>query len=294
LSALLGPSTRNPARSRPTHEVSSQDFIANPAPILAGCESHIVPLRPAQTVEIWVEDDPTVPTTEPATNALAATETAPATLPTVASSEPATAPGTAPATEPATAAATQPADQAQPTTRPGHHVTRTIDPNQTARYIYNAGYDNVWKQGMAILTEAGFALDRQDYRLGTMTTQPLPSNQIIEFWKPQTTNATNLMENTINDQRRFVRLTISKVEGKPQFYEIAVQVIVERETNPEEIIYGPVFAEGSGFGRNAISLRSDYATTAYSPTKVDPGRWNILGHDPDLERKLLEALFKRI
>jgi hypothetical protein len=258
----------------------------------AGCETHIVPLRPAQTVEMWVEDEPPTTTTAPAT-AAASTETAPATEPAIAATAPATEPATAPATEPATAATTEPSEpgtqNAVPTTRPGRMITRVIDPNQTARFVYNASYDNVWKQGLAILSSAGFALDRQDYRLGTITTQYLPSNQIVEFWKPQATTFTAMMENTINDQRRRIRLTISNVEGKPQFYEIAVQVIVERQTNPSEEIHGPLFVEGSGFGRNEISLRSDYA-----PPNVETARWIILGHDPDLERKLLDALFKRI
>jgi len=222
-----------------------------------GCTSHIVPLRPMQKVEVWVPDAP--PQTAPA--ATAATTT----------------------TQP-TATLAVPAD-----TQPGHMVATTVDPNQSSRFVYNAGYDNIWKQALDILTQTGFAIDRQDYRLGAITTLALPSTQIVEFWKPQQADAVDSMENTINNQRRMVRLTISKVEGKPQFYEIAVQVLVERETNPGEALGGPVFVEGSGFGRNAVTLRSDYAAP-----KDEAGIWVTMGHDPDLERKLLDALFKRI
>jgi len=168
-------------------------------------------------------------------------------------------------------------------------VAKTVDPNQTSRFVYNASYDNVWKQAADVLAKAGFTLDRQDYRLGALTTLPLPSTQIVEFWKPQQVNAVDSLENTVNNQRRSARLTITTVEGKPQFYEIAVQVLVERETNPDEAIAGPVFVEGSGFGRNAITLRSDYA----APKDV-PGIWITMGHDPDMERKLLDVLFGRI
>jgi hypothetical protein len=227
----------------------------------AGCNSHIVPLRPVQKVEVWVPD-------APAQTGPAATTAAP---------EPA---GTAAAT---TAAAPEPA------TQPGHMAVKTVDPNQSARFIYNAGYDNVWKQALEVLTRTGFAIDRQDYRLGAINTLALPSAQIVEFWKPQQADAVDSLENTINNQRRLVRLTISTVEGKPMFYEIAVQVLVERETNPGEAIGGPVFVEGSGFGRNAVTLRSDYAAP-----KGEPGIWTTVGHDPDLERKLLDALFRRI
>jgi hypothetical protein len=225
------------------------------AALFAGCTSHLVPLRPVQRVETWVEDTP-------------------ATQPAEASTAPAT---------------TQAADATQPTTRPGHMAVKLVDPNETTRFIYDASYDNIWKQGISILNDAGFVIDRQDYRLGVLTTKPLPSAQFIEFWKPQHASVTNAMENTVNNQRRSIRLSISKVEGKPEFYEIGIQVLVERESNPSEQIGGPIFVEGSGFGRNSVTLRSDYATPV-----VEEGRWSIVGHDPDTEAKLLDALFKRI
>jgi hypothetical protein len=170
---------------------------------------------------------------------------------------------------------------------PGKKVIKIIDPNETARFVYKASYDNIWKQALQIVSRTGFILDRHDYRLGVITTQPLPSSQLLEFWKPQHSNFTNAMENTINSQRRLLRLTISPVPAKPDFYQVAIQVLVERESNPSETIGGPIFIEGSGFGRNSFSLRSDYAG-------LEPPRWNLLGHDPKLEKKLLDQLFLRI
>jgi len=234
------------------------------AGVVGGCTSHIVPLRPLEKVEVWVPDN--------------------------AASAPATAaPSTAPTASTTTAPAETAPATAEATTQPGHMVTRMVDPNQTTRLVYNASYDNVWKQAAGIITKMGFAIDRQDYRLGEITTRVLPSTQIVEFWKPQQVNANDALENTLNNQRRWVRLTILTVEGKPDFYEIAVRVLVDRETNPSEAIGGPVFAEGSGFGRNVNTLRSDYA-----PPKAEKDTWVTLGHDPDMEKKILDALFERI
>ena len=227
--------------------------------VLTGCESHILPLRPLQRVQMWVPDD--------GSNAFPLSEEAD--------------------------------DRELP---PGQEITRVIDPNQTARYIYNASYDNIWEQSMLLVARAGFTIDRKDYRQGVITTQALPSAQFIEFWKPQHTTPTNAMENTINSQRRYVRVTIDAVPGQSKFYEVAVQVLVERETNPTEMLAGPMFIEGSGFGRNAITLRSDYAdasmktpaTQAGGITPSDPNRrWILIGHDLDLERKLLNQIFER-
>jgi hypothetical protein len=201
---------------------------------IGGCQSHLVPLRPVEKVQVWVPDMPA-------------------------------------------------------TAHPGHMEVRTVDPNQSTRLVYNAAYDTVWKQAQQILTQTGFAIDRQDYRLGELTTLTLPSAQIVEFFEPEQVDAVDALENTMHNQRRRVRLTISPAEGKPAVLQIAVRVLVERETNPTERIGGPVFVEGSGFGRNAITLRSDYA----APKDV-PGVWYTVGHDPDLEKKLLDMLLRRI
>ena len=209
--------------------------------VIGGCQSHLVPLRPVEKVEVWVPDNPSATAT--------------------------------------TGAATQ----------PGHREVRTVDPNQTTRFVYKASYDNVWNQAQNVLTRMGFAVDRNDYRLGEITTLELPGAQIVEPWKPQTVDAVDSLENTLHNQRRWARLTIVPVEGKPEYLQIAVRVLVERETNPSERIGGPVFVEGSGFGRNAVTLRSDYA-----PPKDVPGVWYTVGRDPDMEKKVLDALFGRI
>ncbi|HVS71645.1 MAG TPA: hypothetical protein VHQ47_10365 [Phycisphaerae bacterium] len=228
---------------------------------LGGCQSDIRPLRPMEQVAYWQSADGTL-------HPLASTRPAA----TMAASAPATMASTAPATEPA-----------------GHVVMRKVDPNQMTRFVYKADYDNIWKQSIEVLHRLGFMLDRQDYREGILITQPLMSAQVVEPWRPQQVNLKDALENTINSQRRTVRVTIEPVPGKPDFYQIGVQVLVDRQTNPTEQIGGPVFVEGSGFGGNAVALRSDYVPT----TPVAP-QWVTIGHDPDMEKKIMERLFKRI
>ncbi len=231
-------------------------------------------MRPLVHTSVFVPDD--APATAPATQTAASEPS------TTQTAETAPATSTAPSTQ---MVATQPA------TRPGKSIATIVDPNQTSRFIYKADYDNIWRQALDMFTKAGFLQDRLDYRLGVMTTQSLPSAQIVEFWKPQQTGIKNAIENTMHNQQRRARLTIETVPGKPDFYQIAIQVLVERQTNPAEQIGGPIFVEGSGFGRATVALRSDYA----APGKKDePPIWVLIGHDPDLEKKLLRELFKRI
>jgi hypothetical protein len=245
------------------------------AGLVVGCQSSLVPLRPVERVETW---EPLVVTTASAGGMEALTTMGAGTQ--GAASQVA---ASGPASGPATQATTGPATQGM------RKVVKIVDPNQTARFVYKANYDRIWQEAMQILAQTGFALDRKDYRLGVLTTKALPSSQILEFWKPQQTDANTAMENTVNSQRRTVRVTVAKVPGKPEFYEIGIQVLVERETNPSEKLGGPIFTEGSGFGRSELSLSSDYA-----PPKPEPAIWVPVGHDPKLEKKLLDQLFDKI
>src|SRR5258708_6219263 len=62
------------------------------------------------------------------------------------------------------AAATQAAASA-PATLAGRTIVKMVDPNQMARFVFDANYDNVWSQATALLNNTGFSIDRKDYRL---------------------------------------------------------------------------------------------------------------------------------
>ena len=158
------------------------------AGLAGGCALHIVGLVPVREVREWQLDAGAATETAPAGTMTAPAETASAPAETMAAGMPATASATGPTTAPAT--------------QPGHMVTRVVDPNQTVRFVYKATYDTVWQQATLLLNKLGFTLDRRDYRLGVITTQPLMSAQIVEFWKTQQVNVSDSMENTVNSQRR--------------------------------------------------------------------------------------------
>ena len=244
---------------------------------LAACQSTVVPLRPLQTVE--VDAEPETP----------ATATAPATTTTTASTASATTATASATTEAAGAppAATQAVAATAPTKR--HKITRTIDPNQTERFVYDATYDHVWQRGMDLLTHIGFRIDRRDYRLGVLTTVPMIGPQFVELWRRDQTGPMQALESTVNNQRHTIRLTIAAVPGKPEYWQIAVQALVERQSNPTEVLGGPIFATNSGFGGNAITLRSDYTGNS-----TEGDYWTVIGRDPALEKKIVAAWLKKL
>ena len=164
------------------------------------------------------------------------------------------------------------------------------NPNETTRLVYRANYEDIFDQAEQVLTDMGFRIDRKDYRLGTISTLPEIAPQIAEPWRPDQVGWTNALENTINQDRWSVTITVRRVAGHPEFLAIGAQVLVERQTNPNEMIGGEAFVEGSGFGRNPLALRSDFS----QPGTNQAPQWYLVGHQPGLENKVLNALFKRI
>lgn len=234
------------------------------AGLLAGChtQSTIVPLKeiPAAATE---------PATEVAATESASTQTA----------------GTQPATQ---SAATDEAVR-QSTTQPAP-LSRVVDPNQTVQSIYGGNYDVMWREAKILLDKLGFRLDRQDYRQGVITTLPLETPNVAEFWAPDRESFKSSLESTLNYYRRTVRLTIEPYNNR-QSYRIAVQVLVERETNPTEQIGGPVHAGAGAFARQESGLRSDFV--AGSRAELKP-IWYVVGREPGFEKFILKKLLKKI
>jgi hypothetical protein len=184
---------------------------------------------------------------------------------------------------------------------------RTVDPNQTGRFIYRANYDDLWNASMLLLADLGYTIDRRDYRLGVILTQPEFSAHLIEPWRRDQTTAAAAAENTMHSQRRSVRITIQKAPN-PAFYEVAVQVLIDREINPRESVgeYDTFRGTSPGFGHEKKTLRSDYMgvtdipetpKAAAEPAPPAPSKktdWFPVGRDPALEQKLLTDLFTHL
>lgn len=162
------------------------------------------------------------------------------------------------------------------------------DPNQTAAYVYYASYGRTFSQAQAVLRRFTMRIDQHDYRFGLITSRPTIAPQMLEPWRRDQTGFDTMMENTVNLQRFIVRVRIARAVKK-HFLQIAVQVKVQREENPQGTVSGPVFTRGSGFGANPLPLASAYASPASGPAY-----WKTTGRDPPLERRILKAILKRV
>lgn len=74
--------------------------------------------------------------------------------------------------------------------------------------LASAEYNAIFLATKDALRQHGFKLDRVDYRFGTITTKPLTSPTMLEPWHGGNTTAEQAAESTVNNQRRYVTVTL--------------------------------------------------------------------------------------
>jgi hypothetical protein len=224
--------------------------------LLTGCQSSIVPLQPAAIGPPWALPETSGTSAVPTTMSSAA---------------------------PAIAATVPPGGASGPVSAPSDWW---VNPqNSLVQTITLENYDRVWQESLTLLQNMGFHVNWQDYRLGVITTDPRIGPEILEFFRPDATDSDSLWESTINTFRRSVRLTITPGSA-PQSWRISIEVLVEKRENP---LGGPgpiAFTSASAFGSNALPLEN-----GYTPGEVIQQYWMFVGHDPKLEKKIMDELF---
>jgi len=219
--------------------------------ILAGCQSSIEPLEPAAIGPPWA-----LPVTQ-----------VPGEAPVVAT--------TAPTTGPASAAS----NSSNWWVNPDNSIVQSIAPET---------YDHIWKQSLSLFEDMGYHVNWQDYRLGVITTDPRIGPEILEFFRPDATDAESLMDSTLNTYRRSIRLTITP-GTKAESWQVSVEVLVEKRVNPLGGPSNATHTASAHFGASALPLENGYA-----PGQVNTQYWITAGHDPKLEKKIMDELFQTL
>ncbi len=161
-------------------------------------------------------------------------------------------------------------------------------PNGTTRTIHIARYRHIWRQSRKTIEALGFHINWQDHRLGIISTDPRLAPEVLQWWRPDTTSGSSLMESTLNTYRRIIRLVITR-DKQPETFSITVEVLVQRRENPQGNVGNVAFVGPSAFGSNVLPLRASHAG-------VHTGGqfWMTIGRDTLLEKKVLKKLFKKI
>jgi hypothetical protein len=185
-------------------------------------------------------------------------------------------------------ASTQPATAGDPaTTQPSYWL------NQPANgAVTSTDFSKLWATCETVARQNYFKLDRQDYRLGILTTQPLVSAQWFEPWRQDNRTFADVQESSIATIRRTITFQFTRVDDNT--WQVAPKVLVERQEISEKritsvVLFRNVFTE-------PIATHNQQHGTAESDVGIIlPERyWYPLRRDPQLEQFLTEAIQKKM
>ncbi len=165
-------------------------------------------------------------------------------------------------------------------------------------------YGPTFEAAVAVLRDAGFNVDRQDYRFGRITSTPKGSPTILEPWKPDNRTTGDALRSTLGNLRRTVTLFFEPVPASASAggdnsvsrdaqrsassgtsYTLRVEVLLERVEVPHRrlngVTKGPIFAD-------LREVPAELAARGITGTY-----WQPVGRDQRLEHHLLERILDR-
>lgn len=175
-----------------------------------------------------------------------------------------------------------------PTTQPTRIAT-DIDPETaTAEYwlsrpaaatVQVANYEHLFSACDHVLRQRYFQVDRSDFRDGIVTSRPLISQQIWEFWRQDVGTYSQEMKSSLATYRRTVHWTITADPAGG--YVATPRVVVERYTTEPRRL-------------TAVTSYRSAANSASAQTRLDspriaaiqPNSWYAVGRDTFLEADL--------
>lgn len=184
-----------------------------------------------------------------------------------------------PATQPATAVALA-------TTQPSYWLSQPA-----AAQVRADDFDAMWEACKSIARSYLFAIDREDFRAGLITTEPMISRQWWEFWRSDTGTLSDLMQNSTATVRRTLRFEVTR--DQQAGFTITPKVLVERLAVLERRItsvaqYRQAFAGPAAPSRFAVARDEE-------PTLDLPARyWYPVGRDVKMERQVAARLRGRL
>jgi hypothetical protein len=181
-------------------------------------------------------------------------------------------------------AATQPATAIDPNTvKPSYWLDQPAVAHIRAR-----SFEALWDACRSAAQADGFLIDRRDYREGVLTTLPLLSKQVYEFWRGDVITPHDLTQSSLGMLRRTVRFDITRQPDGS--FEASPKVLVERDSLIERRItsvdqYQNVFA---------VQVQDVARETQISGQDVPAEYWYPIGRDRDLEKQLARAAQEQV
>lgn len=143
----------------------------------------------------------------------------------------------------------------------------------------------------AILRDYCFVIDRVDYRLGLVTTDPLVGAQFYEPWRRDNQTAEDVLRSSLGTRRRIVRVKV--VRNEDGSFTATPKVILERQASAEKRITNVVAYRAP---RKPADPRDLPRGTKESDQGIlIPSKyWYAIGRDSALEQKLASEIEKEL
>lgn len=145
-------------------------------------------------------------------------------------------------------------------------------------------FDVVWESAQQTLRKHRFRLDRVDRRAGIITTMPVTSQSLFEFWRHDVDTRRDLWESTLNPLRRWVEVRCTKDDAGET--KLAVVVHKERFSSPDRQ-FNSTGAAYQYFGNSLPSTAGLVRVTAEYDKWIDRGR------DHAMEEYLIGKIARR-
>ena len=156
--------------------------------------------------------------------------------------------------------------------------------------VRSNNFDALWNACEEAARHFGFVLDREDFRAGVVTTDPLTSKQFFEIWRNDVATAEDLANSSLATYRRTLRFDIDK--EKSGGYVASPRVVIERYSRTEQPISASVYL------RNAF--RTQRKSRAWGSRETDRGvqlprqSWYATGRDEAIEKRIAAEVSKRL
>jgi hypothetical protein len=147
-----------------------------------------------------------------------------------------------------------------------------------AATVYCDNYDSLWDVCSQLAISDFYSLDRQDYREGVLTTHPMVSKQIWEFWRHDTGDLYYATENTVQAIRRTIHFDFDRRPDGGST--VTPKVVVERFVQPNKRI-------------TSTGEYREYFSPVDSASK-DEDYWYAIGRDYEMESDLIIAIREKI
>jgi hypothetical protein len=177
-------------------------------------------------------------------------------------------------------AATQPATVIDPATT---QVSFYLD-KPPAAHIDSTDFDVLWNACESVARDYFYQLDRTDYRLGLITTQPMVSKNWFELWRKDAGTSAWVWRDSVQTVRRTLSFEVKRDDSG--VYHAIPKVLVEQQTILEHRV------------SDVTQYRTVFSGTAHTPTlyttdvtgPVPPKYWTPVARDTEMEKQVAAAV----